>query len=222
MPDFPVNKAPEVDAVAGAQGLDAHSGCDPFMNIVEGKGLLYVPKGLVDGPLPTHYEPVESPVRNRLHRQGPNPVAKKFGGKRGGALVTEPDRRYPHVLTTYRLTEHHGSGVMSRWLPWLAELMPELFCEIDPDLALTLLIDTGDTVTVSTPRGQVKAKALVTPRIKPLEVDGKIIHVVGLPWHFGFKGLVTGGVVNDLSAMVGDPNVSIPESKAMVCNLTKP
>ena len=77
-------------------------------------------------------------------------------------------------------------------------------------------------MTVSTPRGQVKAKALVTPRIKPLEVDGKIIHVVGLPWHFGFKGLVTGGVVNDLSAMVGDPNVSIQESKAMVCNLTKP
>jgi formate dehydrogenase major subunit len=125
------------------------------------------------------------------------------------------------VLTTYRLTEHHLTGVMTRWLPWLAELMPELFCEISPELAAERGIRNGDRVVVSTPRGEVRAKALVTPRIRPFRLGPRTVHAVGLPWHFGYKGLVRGDVVNDLSAMVGDPNVSIQETKAFVCDLRK-
>jgi formate dehydrogenase major subunit len=110
---------------------------------------------------------------------------------------------------------------MTRWLPWLAELMPELFCEISPELAAERGIQNGDRAVVSTPRGEVRAKALVTPRMRPFQLGSRTVHAVGLPWHFGYQGLVRGDVVNDLSVMVGDPNVSIQETKAFVCNVRK-
>jgi formate dehydrogenase major subunit len=135
--------------------------------------------------------------------------------------VAPGDPRYPHVLTTYRLTEHHLSGVMTRWLPWLAELQPELFVELSPELAGERGIQNLDFVRISTPRGAIRAKALVTRRMRPLRIDGKVVHQVGLPWHWGYQGIVTGDVVNDLSALVGDPNVSIHEGKAFVCNVEK-
>jgi formate dehydrogenase major subunit len=135
------------------------------------------------------------------------------------APVGSPD--FPHILSTYRLTEHHLSGTMSRWLPWLAELQPELFCEISPEHAEELGVGNTEWVSIATPRAEIQAKALVTRRIRPFRIDGKTIHHVGLPWHWGYKGLTTGAVVNNLSALVGDPNVTIHEAKVFVCQVRK-
>ena len=159
-------------------------------------------------------------MANPLYKQQASPVLKYW--KRGdNELAAVGDVRFPHVLTTYRLTEHHLTGVMSRWLPWLAELQPELFVELSPELAGEQGIRNLDWVTIRTPRGSARAKALVTGRMRPLTVNGKTIHQVGMPWHWGYQGVVTGDVVNDLSALVADPNVSIHESKAFVCSVEK-
>jgi formate dehydrogenase major subunit len=186
----------------------------------DGKGWLFVPTGLVDGPLPTHYEPAESPVPNLLYSQQTNPVLK-YWEREGNRLAAVGDSQYPYILTTYRLTEHHLSGVMTRWSPWLAELQPELFVELSPELAQEKGIQNLGVVTISTPRGAIIAKALVTPRMRPFTIDGRVVHHVGMPWHWGYQGVVTGAVVNDLTALVGDPNVSIHEGKAFVCNIER-
>jgi len=125
------------------------------------------------------------------------------------------------VLSTYRLTEHHLSGSMSRWLPWLVELQPELFCEISPEHAAELSVNNTEWVVITTPRGSIRAKALVTRRIRPYHLKEKTVHHVGLPWHWGYKGLAIGDVVNDLSALVGEPNVTIHEAKVFVCRVAK-
>ena len=218
--DFPLTKAPSTPADPRGIGLAAHSGRQPFMMIPDGMGWLYNPSGLLDGPMPTHYEPAESPVRNALYRQQNSPVFK-YWKHDGNPLAPVGDPRFPHVITTYRLTEHYLSGVMSRWNPWLAELMPELFIEISPELAAEKGIRNTEWVRVSTPRAQIRAKALVTRRVRPFRIGGKVVHQVGMPWHWGWEGVVTGDVVNTLTAMVGDPNVSIHEGKAFVCNVEK-
>jgi formate dehydrogenase major subunit len=220
VPDFPLDKAPNTPARSDATGIDAHAGSDPFVMMSDGRGWLFVPAGLKDGPLPAHYEPLESPVANPLYAQGTNPVAKDWTLP-SGRLIPPGDPRYPYVITTYRLTEHHTSGGMSRFLPWLSELQPEGFVEIGTELAAELGIASGDRVRVSTPRGAAEARALVTPRLGPLRVRRRLVHQVGMPWHFGPRGLATGGIANDLTALVGDPNVSIHESKAFMCDLTK-
>ena len=186
----------------------------------DGKGWLFVPAGLVDGPLPTHYEPAESPVRNALYQQQSSPVLK-YWKHDGNPLATVGDPRFPYVITTYRLTEHYLSGVMSRWNPWLAELMPELFIELSPELAAEKGIRNTDWVRVRTPRAEIRAKALVTRRMRPFRLGSQVVHQVGMPWHWGWEGVVTGDVVNTLTALVGDPNVSIHEGKAFVCNVEK-
>jgi formate dehydrogenase major subunit len=221
VPDFSPTKAPNAPAVPGGIGLDAHSGTDPFIMKADGKGWLFAPAGMVDGPLPTHYEAVESPVANPLYpRQQNNPVYK-YWRRDDNALAAVGDSRFPYVITTYRLTEHHLSGSMSRWLPWLAELQPELFIELSPELAAEKGIENLDFVRVTSQRGSIRARALVTPRIRPLVIDGKTIHQVGMPWHWGYMGLVAGEVVNELSAMVADPNVSIHEGKTFLCNIAR-
>jgi formate dehydrogenase major subunit len=136
-------------------------------------------------------------------------------------LAPAGDAKYPHVITTYRLTEHYLAGAMSRWNPWLTELMPELFIELSPELAQEKGIRNLDWVRISSPRGQIRAKALVTRRMRPLQINGKTVHQVGMPWHWGYEGLSTGDVVNELTALVGDPNVSIHEGKAFVCNVER-
>ena len=221
VPDFAVGKAPDAKPDPDGIGLDALSGTDPFIMKADGKGWLFTPTGLVDGPLPTHYEPIESPATNALYPSQQNsPVLKAWNvdGNRPGRAGRSG---LPLRLTTYRLTEHHLSGVMSRWLPWLAELQPELFVEISPELAGEKGIANTEVVRVITPRAEITAKALVTGRMRPMTVGGKTIHHVGLPWHWGYQGLVTGSVTNDLSLMVGDPNVTIHEAKAFVCNVEK-
>ncbi len=220
VPDFAVTKAPNAPAQPGQIGLAAQSGTDPFIMKADGKGWLFAPSGMVDGPLPTHYEAAESPIRNPLYKQQTNPVYK-YWQQPGNELAPVGDPKYPYVITTYRLTEHHLSGVMSRWLPWLAELQPELFAEISPELAAEKGIKNLDRVKITSPRGTVFAKALVTGRMRPLTVDGRTIHQVGLPWHWGYMGIARGDVANDLSSWVADPNVSIHEGKTFICNIEK-
>jgi formate dehydrogenase major subunit len=219
-PDFPISKPPTERARPGATGMEALSGASPFILKADGVGWLYVPTGLVDGPLPAHYEPLESPVRNPLYAQQVSPVLKSWQHD-GNTLSPPGDPKFPYVITTYRLTEHYLSGAMSRWLPRLAELQPEPFVELSPELATEKGIANLDWVRISSPRGQVRAKALVTRRLRPLQVDGRTVHQVGLPWHWGYEGLVTGDVSNDLTAFIADPNVSIHEGKAFVCNIER-
>jgi formate dehydrogenase major subunit len=159
-------------------------------------------------------------VRNPIYKQQSSPVFK-YWKTDGNPLIPVADPNFPYVITTYRLTEHYLSGAMSRWLPALAELMPELFIEISPELAEEKGIANLDWVRISTPRAQIRAKALVTRRLRPLQIDGRTIHQVGMPWHWGYEGVVTGDVVNELSSLVGDPNVSIHEGKAFACNVEK-
>jgi formate dehydrogenase major subunit len=220
VPDFVLDKAPDTPGQPRGVGLALHDGASPFIMKPDGKGWLFVPSGLVDGPLPAHYEPKESPVHNVVYRRQSNPVAIVYDIE-GNRYADVASPSYPHVLSTYRLTEHHLSGVMSRWLPWLAELQPELFCEISPEHAEEIGVRNTNWVVITTPRGSIRAKALVTRRIRPFRLRDKTVHHVGLPWHWGYKGLAQGDVVNNLSALVGDPNVTIHEAKVFVCQVTK-
>ncbi len=219
-PDFPVDKAPNVPVKEDAEGMDALSGADPFIMMSDGKGWLFTPSGLRDGPLPTHYEPLESPVENPLYAQKTNPVAK-YWPRRGNRLARQQDPNFPYAITTYRLTEHHTAGGMSRWVPWLAELQPSFFAEISPRLAARVGVDNGDWVVISTPRNEIEARALVTERMHAHRVRGKEVETVGLPYHWGYSGLVKGDAANDLVSIVAEPNVSIEEAKAFTCNVRK-
>jgi len=219
VPDFEGKKPPTFKGVWSKGGMDAIDGDAPFIMKPDGKAWLYVPCGLVDGPLPTHYEPWESPVANALYTQHPrNPVAKTFNVI-GNRYIDPGDPAFPIVISTYRLTEHHLSGAMTRWLPWLASLMPELFIEISPELAGERGIENAGWVTVSTPRGAVECKALVTRRMQPFQVMGRTVHQVGMPFHWGYRGVVTGGVTNELASLVADPNVTIHEAKVFMCQV---
>ncbi len=219
VPDFMVNRPPGFRPEPGAVGMDAHSGSDPFIMKPDGKGWLFVPKGLKDGPLPTHYEPVESPTRNALYRQQSNPAAKYFRDRPDNHLAAIGDANYPIVITTYRLTEHHVSGPMTRWMPWLNALQPSLFVELSPELAGERHIRHGEWVIINTPRGEIEARAMVTRRMRPLFVSGRVVHQIGVPFHWGFQGKSKGSITNDLAHMVLEPNVSIEEAKAFTCNI---
>jgi formate dehydrogenase major subunit len=220
VPDFPQTKAPSTPAKDDGSGMDKHSGADPFSLKPDGRGWLFAPSGLKDGPLPTHYEPLESPVRNLLYPQQNSPVVNRMA-RPENRLSTPGDPQYPLVATTYRVTEQYLSGVMSRWNAWLAELMPEMFAEISPELAAEHGIQNTDWIVVSSARGEIECRALVTHRIRPLRLDGRTVHVVGLPIHWGYKGLVKGAITNDLVPMSEEPNVYIQEDKAFTCNLRK-
>lgn len=219
IPDFPVSKSPDFRPEPGATGMDAHSGTDPFIMKPDGKGWLFVPKGLKDGPLPTHYEAAESPMQNALYHQQSNPAAKYYRDRPDNRLSPVGDPDYPVVITTYRLTEHHVSGPMTRWMPWLNALQPSLFAEISPELAAERKIRHGDWVIISTPRGEIEARAMVTRRMRPLYFGRRVVHQIGLPFHWGFQGKSTGSITNDLAHMVLEPNVSIEEAKAFTCNI---
>jgi formate dehydrogenase major subunit len=159
-------------------------------------------------------------VANPLYKQQSSPVLK-YWKRSDNPLAPLGDARFPYVITTYRLTEHYLSGAMSRWNPWLTELQPELFIEMSPELAGEKGIRNLDRAWVITPRARVQAKVLVTRRLRPLRVAGQVVHHVGMPFHWGYEGVVTGDVVNELSALVADPNVTIHEGKAFVCNVER-
>ena len=222
VPDFPVNKAPDYRAPDDAEGMDAISGDDPFIMMADGRAWLYSPSGLLDGPMPTHYEPFESPVENALYpKVGANPAAITWDRDDNPLNVAQSDE-YPIIASSFRLTEHHTAGPMSRNLPWLAELQPEMFVEVDPVLAAQRGIEDGGWMCVVTERGEIEARAKVTHRIRPLKIDGRTIHQISMPWHWGtFKGSaqgVTGDTLNDIVVLSGDPNTSI-EDKTFSCNV---
>jgi formate dehydrogenase-N alpha subunit len=191
---------------------------NPFIMLASGVGQLYSPD-LVDGPFPEHYEPVESPVQNRLSRIQSSPCAQIWRSSEFDKYGT-PDV-YPIVATTYRVSEHWQTGAMSRNMPWLAGLTPDAFVEIGTALAEREGIRNGDRVIVSSARGSIEVYALVTNRFQPFFIDDRLIDEVGIPWHWGYAGIVSGDIANDLTASVGDPNSQIPETKAFLCNIKK-
>ncbi len=174
--------------------------------------------GLADGPFPTHYEAVESPVRNALYRQQNNPSIKTWVSDMND--IGTPDK-FPIVCTTYRVVEHWQAGQMTRNLTWVSELMPDMFVELSEELAREKGIGNGDRVRVTTARGGISAFAVVTPRFQPFKMNGKIIHQIGLPWHWGYSGLAVGDSANVLTPHVGDANTMIPEYKAFLCDVAK-
>ena len=224
VPDFVADKDPHYRPAPGDRGPAGLAGDDAFIMQSDGKGWLYAPTGLLDGPLPSHYEPQESPVQNPFYRQQANPTRQVFrrkdnmshpSGNEAGAQV------FPYVFTTYRLTEHHTAGGMSRWLPYLAELQPEFFCEISPELAKERNLDHLGWATITTSRTAIEARVLVTDRVTPLSVGGKVIHQIGLPYHWGVgnNALVQGDSANDLFGVTLDANVHIQESKVASCDI---
>ena len=199
--------------------MEAIAGNQPFILKPDGVGWLFAPGAVKDGPLPAHYEPLESPVANRLYpRQPCSPAMRVFDGPHN-RLAHVPTVDYPIVATTFRLTEHYLSGPMSRFNSWLNELQPEMFVELSPELAEEQGIENAGWLTVESPRGQIKARALVTRRLRPLLIAGQWVHQVGLPFHWSFAGETVGGNANDLTSLVADPNVSMHESKAFVCRI---
>lgn len=223
VPDFKKDKAPGYQPDEDATGPEALSGRDPFIMQADGKAWLYVPSGLTDGPLPAHYEPQDSPFPNLLYDQQRNPVRQ--------LLPTLPDNRYqpsgdergsqvyPYVATTYRLTEHHTAGGMSRWQPYLAELQPEFFCEVSPELAAERGLEHTGWATIVSARGVIEARVLVTDRMAPLTVHGRRLHQVGLPYHWGPNGYTTGDAANELLHLSLDPNTHIQEAKAIAVDI---
>jgi len=200
-----------------AEAEHAIAGDHPFIMQADGRSWLFVPQGLEDGPLPTHYEPHESPFDNPLYSQRANPARQQMERRENlyAPADGEPGANvYPYVGTTYRLTEHHTAGAMTRTVPYLSELQPAMFVEVDPELAEREGLENGGWATVYSPRTAIEARVLVTDRVKPILVQGRKTHLIGLPYHWGTRGLTTGGSANDLIPLVLDPNVHIMESKA--------
>ena len=222
VPDFVADRPPSYRPPEGAAGVAAISGIDPFVMQADGKAWLFAPAGLVDGPLPAHYEPQESPFRNLLYGQQRNPV-REILAHRDDQFQPSGDQpgsaAFPFVATTYRLTEHHTAGGMSRWLPYLAELQPEFFCEVSPELAAERGLDHLGWATIVTARNAIEARVLVTERMTPLTIQGRRLHQVGLPYHWGSAGYSTGDSANELTAMSLDPNSHIQEVKAFACDI---
>ena len=224
-PDFPPTKAPDYTPPRRAKKMEAIAGDKPFILHPDGRGWLFSPTGLVDGPLPTHYEPHESPFRNQLYAQQQNPTRQVFSRPENPYNPSDGQPGsdvFPFVLTTYRLTEHHTAGGMSRTVPYLAELQPEFFCEVSPELAAERGLQHGWWATIVTARSAVEARVLVTARIKPLVIGSdppRTMHLVGVPYHWGGVGIVTGDSGNELLPLVLDNNVHISEYKVATCDI---
>ena len=224
VPDFPATKSPDYKAPIDAAGPDALDGTDAFIMQADGRGWLFAPTGLSDGPLPTHYEPHESPVHNVLYKQQQSPTRLTI--KRPDNLSRpepgEPGSEvFPFVFSTYRLTEMYTSGAMSRRLPYLAELQPGLFCEVDKALAEKRGLENGKWATIISPRGVIEAQVLVTDRMQMMKINGEEFHQIGLPYHYGESDstAVAGDGANDLLGLTLEPNVFIQNSKIGACDI---
>jgi formate dehydrogenase major subunit len=221
-PDFEADKPPGYRPPEEATGPEAIAGDDPFIMQADGRGWLFAPAGVADGPLPTHYEPQDSPMPNLLHRRQRDPARQ---------LYEHEDNRYhpdpegpgggvfPYAATTYRLTEHFTAGGMSRWTPYLAELQPEFFCEVSPELASERGLEHGGWATIVSARGAIEARVMVTDRMTPLHLDGRVVHQVGMPFHWGRNGHARGDSMNELSSMALDPSSHIQEVKALTIDI---
>jgi len=217
VPDFVVTKAP-----------DGPGGRDAFIMRTDGKGGLFA--AMNEGPLPAHYEPVESPTANLLYPDRPvNPTIKVWKTNEGQDVGNNwgAADQFPIVATTYRMVEHWQAGGMSRWLEWLVEAQPDMFVEMSEELAQEKGIANGAKVKVRSARGEIEAVAVVTRRFKPFTINGQTVHQIGMPWHFGWGGgaeapaLAIGDAANDLTPHVGDANTMIPEYKAFLVDVEK-
>jgi len=222
VPDFEKTKPPSYRPPEGASGVAALAGDDAFIMQGDGKGWLYAPSGLIDGPMPAHYEPAESAVRNPLYTQQANPTRKVYERSDNLTNPSPPERNaevYPYVFSTSRLTEHHTAGGMSRQLAYLSELQPEMFVEVSPELAAERGLAHLGWAHIVTARAAIEARVMVTDRLTPLRIDGRVIHQIWMPYHWGSEGLVTGDSANDLIGITLDPNVLIQESKVGTCDI---
>jgi formate dehydrogenase major subunit len=222
VPDFTPDKRPDYVPPKGAKADEAIRGDRPFIMQADGRGWLFVPSGLVDGPFPTHFEPQESPFQNLLYGQRSNPARKQLRHPLSPFNPTAGERgadAYPYVLTTFRLTEHHTAGGMTRTVPYLAEIQPEMFCEVSPSLAEERALENGGWATIITARTAIEARVLVTDRLAPLVVQGRPLQQVAVPWHWGTRGLSTGESANDLFGLALDPNVQIQEVRGATCDI---
>jgi len=210
--DVPDGGWPPPNKSDGTLHLD---GKQAFIMLPEGRACLFAPS-LADGPLPEHYEPLESPVANRFSPQRISPVVKVWVPQSTGTA-----EEFPIVATTCRVSEHWQAGGMSRNLPWLIELVPNAFVEMSKELAASRGILNGDLVVVRSARGEITVNAVVTGRLKPLAVGDRVIEQVAIIWHFGYAGEATGPSANVLTPLVGDADTMIPEYKAFLCDVRK-
>jgi len=217
VPDFVVDRAPDFVPEQGAKGPDAIGGRDPFIMQTDGKAWLFAPLGLADGPLPAHYEPPESPVHNPLYAQQNNPTRRRLVDPTN-PINPSWSEVFPYVFTSYRLTEHHTAGGMSRTLPYLTELQPEPFCEISPRLAAERGLEHLGWATIVTARTAIEARVIVTDRVRSLRLGDQWVEQVGLPYHWGPNGLSRGDSPNDLVNITMDPNVYI-QDKVGTCDI---
>jgi formate dehydrogenase major subunit len=193
----------------------------PFIMTGEGTGRLFS-NGVADGPFPEHYEPIESPIDNPLHPAvSATPVAFLYDKAAGRANRFGTSTEFPYVATSYRLTEHEH--YVTQNVPHLVQLQPEAFVEVPAELAREKGIETGDKVRVSSKRGKLEVRAVVTKRLGALQVDGKKIYQIGIPIHWGFVGINTGQhwLANALTPFVGDASARTPEFKAFLVNIEK-
>jgi formate dehydrogenase major subunit len=178
--------------------------------------------GRADGPFPEHYEPLECPVeKNFMNGQRMSPTAPVYGTKADEFATCDP--RYPIVGTTYRVTEHWQTGLMTRPQPWLLEAHPQCFVEMSEELAKLKGIKNGERVMATSARGSLECTAIVTKRFKPFTVGGSTVHQVGFPWCYGWRWPESGTEesANLLTPATGDPNTRIPETKAFMVNVSK-
>jgi formate dehydrogenase major subunit len=221
-PDFDATKRPDYRPAPDATGPAAIAGNEAFIMQADGRGWLFAPAGVTDGPLPTHYEPQDSPVPNSVHRRQRNP-ARQLYRHANNRYHPDPDTPgaecFPFAVTTYRLTEHFTAGGMTRWTPYLAELQPEMFCEISPELAALRRLEHGGWATVVSARGVIEARVMVTDRMTPLQSEGRTVHTIGMPYHWGPNGYATGDSVNELSSMSLDPSAHIQEVKSFTVDI---
>ena len=217
VPDFIADRPPDFVPEDGAKGPDAIGGQDPFIMQTDGKAWLFAPIGVADGPMPSHYEPPESPVHNPLYSQQNNPSRRRLD-ETSNPINPSFSEVFPYVFTTYRLTEHHTAGAMSRTLPYLTELQPEPFCEVSPRLARERGLENGGWATIITGRTAIEARVLVTDRLRSLRLGDQFVEQVGLPYHWGRNGISQGDSANDLVNVTMDPNVYI-QSKVGTCDI---
>jgi formate dehydrogenase major subunit len=197
----------------------------PFIMTAEGVGRIFAPLGaFADGPFPEFYEPAESPVDNPLHpKRSKNPVAPRFSTPMD--KYGTPQDGFTIVCTTYRLTEHYHYWTKNN--PMNVQLVPEPFVEIPMELAADLGIKGGDKVKVTSARASYQAKAMVTHRIKPMIIDGKKVYQIGIPIHYGYRGIqedaqrTARSLTNSLTPTVTDPNAHTPEFKGFLVKLEK-
>jgi formate dehydrogenase major subunit len=206
VPDFKPDSVPE-------------EGMNPFIMHPDGVAHLFALGGMAEGPFPEHYEPFETPLaKNPLNGKSvSNPAARVYADDRGKFGTAA---EFPFVATTYRLTEHFHFWTKHTRIA--AVLQPEAFVEIGEVMAKQRGIANGDLVVVKSKRGQIRLKAVVTKRIRPLQIDGQEVHTVGLPIHWGYEGVTKPGyLVNTLTPGVGDANIQTPEYKAFLVDVRK-